>query len=101
MSIGHGVVIVTVIFIHRLILSKIIGNDDSSVEVKRIMDNSKKSKHEEESNVEDISNEIPNNKQNDDENDEVWQEDSDVDWDAEQEQPQIDTIEWDETIDLD
>ncbi|DAC54609.1 MAG TPA: hypothetical protein HA359_01940 [Candidatus Poseidoniaceae archaeon] len=101
MSIGHGVVIVTVIFIHRLILSKIIGNDDSSVEVKRIMDNSKKSNHEEESNVEDISNEIPNNKQNDDENDEVWQEDSDVDWDAEQEQPQIDNIEWDETIDLD
>ena len=49
MSIGHGVVIVTVIFIHRLILSKIIGNDDSSVEVKRIMDNSKKSNHEEES----------------------------------------------------
>ena len=83
MSIGHGVVIVTVIFIHRLILSKIIGNDDSSVEVKRIMENSNKSNHEEES------------------NEEVWQEDADVDWDAEQEQPQIDNIEWDETIDLD
>ena len=48
-----------------------------------------------------FSNEIPNNKQNDDENDEVWQEDTDVDWDAGQEQPQIDNIEWDETIDLD
>ena len=83
MSIGHGVVIVTVIFIHRLILSKIIGNDDSTVEVKRIIDNSNKSDHEEESNVE------------------VWQEDADVDWDAEQEQPKIDNIEWDETIDLD
>ncbi len=101
MSIGHGVVIVTVIFIHRLILSKIIGNDDSSVEVKRIMDNSNRSNHEEDSNVEDTPSEIPTNKQNDDENDEVWQEDADVDWDAEQEQPQIDNIEWDETIDLD
>ena len=101
MSIGHGVVIVTVIFIHRLILSKIIGNDDSSVEVKRIIDNSIKSNHEEESNLEDVPNETPSNKQNNDANDEVWQEDADVDWDAEQEQPKIDDIEWDETIDLD
>jgi hypothetical protein len=65
------------------------------------MDNSNRSNHEEDSNVEDTPSEIPTNKQNDDENDEVWQEDADVDWDAEQEQPQIDNIEWDETIDLD
>tara|TARA_B100000965_G_scaffold404398_1_gene435014 strand:- start:1988 stop:3361 length:1374 start_codon:yes stop_codon:yes gene_type:complete len=101
MSIGHGVVIVTVIFIHRLILSKIIGNDDSSVEVKRIIDDSNKSNHEEESNIEDAPTKTPSNKQNNDSNDEVWQEDDDVDWDAEKEQPQIDNIEWDETIDLD
>ena len=101
MSIGHGVVIVTVIFTHRIVLSKIIGNDDSSVEVKRIIDNSNKSNQEEDPFIEDVSNEVPSKEQNNDENGEVWQEDVDVDWDAEQEQPQIDNIEWDETIDLD
>ena len=98
MSIGHGVVIVTVIFTHRIVLSKIIGNDDSSVEVKRIID---KSNQQEDPYIEDVSHKAPSKEQNNDENDEVWQEDVDVDWDAEQEQPQIDNIEWDETIDLD
>ena len=101
MSIGHGVVILTVIFTHRIVLSKIIGNDDSSVEVKRIIDNSNKSNQEEDSFIEDVSDEVPSKEQNNDENSEIWQEDVDVDWDAEQEQPQIDNIEWDETIDLD
>ena len=101
MSIGHGVVIVTVIFTHKLVLSKIIGNDDSSVEVKRIIDNSNKSNQEEDQYIEDVSNKVPSKEQNNNENHEVWQEDVDVDWDAEQKQPQIDNIEWDETIDLD
>ena len=35
------------------------------------------------------------------ETEEVWQEDDDVDWNKEQEQVQIDDVEWDETIDID
>ena len=40
MSIGHAVVIITVIYVHKLVLGSVIEKDNTSVDVSRIMEES-------------------------------------------------------------
>ena len=101
MSIGHAVVIVTVIYVHKIVLQNIIEKDNTSVDVSRILQDSELSTDTEDTEIDIIQAKIESNSAKQQDSQEVWQEDNDVDWDKEQEQVQIDNIEWDETIDLD
>ena len=101
MSIGHAVVIVTVIYVHKIVLQNIIEKDNTSVDVSRILQDSELSTNTEDTEIDIIQAKIESNSAKQQDSHEVWQEDNDVDWDKEQEQVQIDNIEWDETIDLD
>ena len=101
MSIGHAVVIVTVIYVHKIVLQNIIEKDNTSVDVSRILQDSELSTDTEDTEIDIIQAKIESNSAKQQDSQEVWQEDNNVDWDKEQEQVQIDNIEWDETIDLD
>ena len=100
MMLGHGLVILTVLISHKVVLTKIISHDNTTVDVQRIVKESKPAQTEiEVDNQESNKDEIQNDESSD--STEVWQEDADVDWDAESEQPQIDNVEWDEVIEID
>ena len=99
MLVGHCLVVVTVIIMHKLILSKVIGTDDYSVEISRITqtDNEVEVSGEENDLVETHQDKsLVENGDSD-----AWQEDDDVDWEAKRSGPEIDGLEWDETIDID
>ena len=99
MLVGHCLVVLTVIIMHKLILSKVIGTDDYSVEVSRITltDNEVEVNNDENDVVE--THQDKGLLHNGDS--ETWQEDDDVDWEAKQSGPEIDGVEWDEKIDID
>ena len=99
MLVGHCLVVLTVIIMHKSILSKVIGTDDYSVEVSRITltDNVGEVNNDENDVVE--THQDKGLLHNGDS--ETWQEDDDVDWEAKQSGPEIDGVEWDETIDID
>tara|TARA_B100000925_G_C21776409_1_gene374352 strand:+ start:88 stop:603 length:516 start_codon:yes stop_codon:yes gene_type:complete len=100
MMLGHGLVILTVLISHKVVLTKIISHDNTTVDVQRIVKESKPAQTEiEVDNQESNKDEIQSDESSD--STEVWQEDADVDWDAESEQPQIDNVEWDEVIEID
>ena len=100
MMLGHGLVILTVLISHKVVLTKIISHDNTTVDVKRIVNESKPAQTEiGVDNQESSKDEIQSNENSD--STEVWQEDVDVDWDAKSEQPQIDNVEWDEVIEID
>ena len=100
MMLGHGLVILTVLISHKVVLTKIISHDNTTVDVQRIVKESKPAQTEiEVDNQESNKDEIQSDESID--SAEVWQEDADVDWDAESEQPQIDNVEWDEVIEID
>jgi len=101
MSIGHAVVIITVLHVHKIVLRNIIDKDNTSVDVSRIMEESESSTHKDDTKIEITQTEFESNSNEKQESEEVWQEDNDVDWNKEQKQVQIDNIEWDETIELD
>ena len=101
MSIGHAVVVITIFYVHKLVLGKVIQKDNTSVDVKRIVGDTEASKITEEKQIELVQTKLKSSTTTKQESAEVWQEDNDVDWDSEKKQVQIDDIEWDETIDLD
>ena len=102
MSIGHAVVIITVIYVHRAVLASIIENDNTSVEVSRIIEQSEASKIKQESDTIDIvQSSIESISISEPDPGEVWQEDDDVDWNKAKDPTQIDGVEWDKTIDID
>ena len=83
-----------------MVLTKIISHDNTTVDVQRIVKESKPAQTEiEVDNQESNKDEIQSDESSD--STEVWQEDADVDWNAESEQPQIDNVEWDEVIEID
>ena len=101
MSIGHAVVIITVIYVHKLVLGSVIEKDNTSVEVNRIMQESDSLKIQGENPIEMVQTKIESNPSTNPNSEEVWQEDDDVDWNKQKKQVQIDDVEWNETIDLD
>ena len=99
MLIGHCLVVLTVLIMHKVTLSKIIGTDDYSIVVRRITSSQNEEINENQGDI------LPENLQHEslsvDNASDVWQNDDDVDWEAEESGPEIDGLEWDETIDID
>ena len=101
MSIGHAVVIITVIYVHKLVLGSVIEKDNTSVDVNRIMEESESPTTRDENPIEMVQTKIESKPSTNPNSEEVWQEDDDVDWNKQKKQVQIDDVEWNETIDLD
>ncbi|MFL2882374.1 MAG: hypothetical protein ACJ0CN_04285, partial [Candidatus Poseidoniaceae archaeon] len=99
MQIGHAVVIIAVIVIHRKVLTDIIGQDNLAVEVSRIVEHNKDSK-EDVSEIEQLDDpdETPVETESQEES---WQEDHDVDWENDEDIPVIEDVEWDSIIEVD
>ena len=99
MQIGHAVVIIAVLFIHRKVLNDIIGQDNLAVEVSRIVDHNSDSNTEpsEDEQMEDTD-DTPIETES---NEESWQEDDDVDWENTEPIPVIENVEWDTIIEVD
>ena len=99
MLIGHCLVVLTVLIMHKIILSKIIGTDNYSITVRRITSSQNEENSASQPNI------LPENSQHVslsiDNDSDVWQEDDDVDWETEESGPEIDGVEWEETIDID
>ena len=100
MLIGHGIVILTVVYAYRRVLTKVIITHDDGVEVRRLASQSSVLQEDElehesssdESEIDDESNDY----------DEDWQEDDDVDWEKKTEDNTISSdVEWDESIEID
>ncbi len=94
MQIGHGVVILTVLVIHKKVLVSVIGKDDIEIEVKRILANDNELNSESSITEE-------NEYESDEEVDEAWQEDDDVDWSVPPNSAIIEDVEWEEVIEVD
>ena len=101
MSIGHAVVIITVIYVHKLVLGSVIEKDNTSVDVNRIMEESESLTIQGENPIEMVQTKIEFNPSTNPDSEEIWQEDDDVDWNKQKKQVQIDDVDWSETIDLD
>ena len=101
MSIGHAVVIITVIYVHKLVLGSVIEKDNTSVDVNRIMEESESLTIKDENPIEIVQTKIESKPSTNPNSEEAWQEDDDVDWNKQKKQIQIDDVDWNETIDLD
>ena len=103
MTIGHSVVVLTVIYVYRKVLLNVFSKHDDGVLMRRLAANIEVKTEEtedDESDIEETVTEIEIDV--DDSEDEDWQEDSDVDWDKESDDKTISTdVEWEETIELD
>ncbi|DAC58081.1 MAG TPA: hypothetical protein HA354_04335, partial [Candidatus Poseidoniaceae archaeon] len=87
MLIGHCLVVLTVLIMHKVTLSKIIGTDDYSIVVRRITSSQNGEIDENQGDI------LPENLQHEslsvDNASDVWQNDDDVDWEAEESGPEI------------
>lgn len=99
MQIGHAVVIIAVLVIHRKVLTDIIGQDNLAVDVNRIVEQTRDSKGEYPK-IEQ-SDDIDKTPSETDLQEESWQEDHDVDWENGEEVPVIEDVEWDSIIEVD
>lgn len=97
MLIGHSIVVITVIILHKRVLQKIIGVDDYDVEIQRI--SSDNTQDSESTRYKAKASKVTSGVEETDHQE--WQEDDDVDWEAGQTAPQIEGVDWDEAIDLD
>jgi hypothetical protein len=98
MQIGHTVVIIAVLYIHRKVLTDIIGQDNLAVEVNRIVEHSEpKNTHIQDDKFNDTADEAGEKNSDDD----SWQEDNEVDWEKEKTTPVIEDVEWDTIIEVD
>lgn len=99
MQIGHAVVIIAVLVIHRKVLTDIIGQDNLAVDVNRIVEQTRDSKGEDPK-IEQLDDADKTPLETDLE-EESWQEDHDVDWENGEEVPVIEDVEWDSIIEVD
>lgn len=99
MQIGHAVVIIAVLVIHRKVLTDIIGQDNLAVDVSRIVEQTSDSKGEDKK-IEQLDDADKTPLETDLE-EESWQEDHDVDWENGEEVPVIEDVEWDSIIEVD
>ena len=99
MQIGHAVVIIAVLVIHRKVLTDIIGQDNLAVDVNRIVEQTRDSKGEDPK-IEQLDDADKTPLETDLE-EESWQEDHDVDWENGDEVPVIEDVEWDSIIEVD
>tara|TARA_B100000768_G_C11259221_1_gene367965 strand:+ start:362 stop:1741 length:1380 start_codon:yes stop_codon:yes gene_type:complete len=104
MTIGHTVVIITVIYVYRRVLMNVFSKHDDGILIRRLaakVNPITESKEEEHSETEEEK-EVEVELDGEDSDDEDWQEDSDVDWEKESEDNTISSdVEWQETIEMD
>ena len=106
MTIGHIIVILTVIYIHRKILLNVFSKHDDEIIVKRLAEKSNIEVENDSNGSTDLSDQevLPDNSSEiKPEESEDWQEDEDVDWDKKEEGNTIsEDVEWEkEVIEMD
>ena len=106
MTIGHIIVILTVIYTHRKILSNVFSKHDDEIIVKRLAEKSNIEVKNDSNDSSDVSEQevLPSNSSDvKSEESEDWQEDEDVDWDKKEEGNTIsEDVEWEkEVIEMD
>ena len=103
MTIGHSVVVITVIYVYRKVLLNVFSKHDDGVLMRRLAANIEVKTEETEDDESDIEETVTEIEIDiDDSEDGDWQEDSDVDWDKENDDKTISTdVEWEDTIELD
>lgn len=104
MTIGHIMVIITVIYVYRKVLINVFSKHDDGVLMRRLATNASSNIELPESNDSNDEEEenIDLNSADENSDDENWQEDSDVDWDKQTEDKTISSdVEWEETIEID
>ena len=104
MTIGHIMVIITVIYVYRKVLINVFSKHDDGVLMRRLANNASSNLELPESNDSNDEEEenIDLNSADENSDDENWQEDSDVDWDKQTEDKTISSdVEWEETIEID
>lgn len=100
MTIGHSVVVITVIYVYRKVLMNVYSKHDDGILIRRLAAQAN-------SNDEEISDDKEENQtdtvsDSDQSTDEDWQEDKDVDWDNQTDDKTISSdVEWDESIEMD
>ena len=103
MTIGHSVVVITVVYVYRKVLINVFSKHDDGVLMRRLaanVDVKKEIIEHEETDSSEESVIIESKKDNSESND--WQEDNDVDWDKQKDDNTISSdVEWEETIELD
>ena len=103
MTIGHSVVVITVIYVYRKVLINVFSKHDDGVLMRRLASNIEpktEAIEDDESDLEETVTEIEPDA--DDSKDEDWQEDTDVDWEKESDDKTISSdVEWEDTIELD
>ena len=103
MTIGHSVVVITVVYVYRKVLTNVFSKHDDGVLMRRLaanVDVKKEIIEHEETDSSEESVIIESKKDDSESND--WQEDNDVDWDKQKDDNTISSdVEWEETIELD
>lgn len=103
MTIGHSVVVITVVYVYRKVLTNVFSKHDDGVLMRRLaanVDVKKEISEHEETDSSEESVRIESKKDDSESND--WQEDNDVDWDKQKDDNTISSdVEWEETIELD
>ena len=105
MTIGHGVVIITVIYVYRKVLMNVYSKHDDGVIVRRLAEKAKtnqKATEENDSTGEEHEDLVENQPNDEETTDDDWQEDNDVDWDNKADENTISSdVEWEDTIEVD
>jgi hypothetical protein len=105
MTIGHGVVIITVIYVYRKVLMNVYSKHDDGVIVRRLAEKAKtnqKATEENDSTGEEHEDLVENQTNDEETTDDDWQEDNDVDWDNKADENTISSdVEWEDTIEVD
>lgn len=105
MTIGHIVVIITVIYVYKKVLMNVYSKHDDGVIIRRLAESVKtnqKSIEDDDSTEESHEDLDEVETQNEETTDEDWQEDNDVDWEKKIDDKTISSdVEWEDTIEVD
>ena len=101
MTIGHIIVILTVIYVHRKILTNVLSKHDDEIIVKRLAEKSTSDNQTDSDDSDMVKEQNENHAKTTDENEESedWQEDEDVDWEKKSEGNTISgDVEWEQEV---
>lgn len=100
MTIGHSVVVITVIYVYRKVLMNVYSKHDDGILIRRLA--AQVNSKDEEISDDKEKYQTDTESDSDQSTDEDWQEDKDVDWDNQTDDKTISSdVEWDESIEMD
>ena len=100
MTIGHSVVVITVIYVYRKVLMNVYSKHDDGILIRRLA--AQANSNDEEISDDKEENQTDTESDSDQSTDEDWQEDKDVDCDNQTDDKTISSdVEWDESIEMD